>query len=252
LETTVEVFLVDDEQKALDSLSKVLSTFFNNVTILGTANNVDDAYNLILEKKPQLVFLDIEMGEKSGFQLLEKFDEIDFHVAFVTAHEEFALQAIKFSALDYIIKPAGISDLKILLDKVRKKSKTVSDELKVKHLFGNFLTQDKREHKITLPVSDGFEFVKVDDILYLRADGSYTQFQLKDGGKITSSKNLKFFEEILASYGFYRIHNSTLISLKYIKKISKTAGGNVIMEDNSEWGISRNRKEEFLKLISIR
>jgi len=252
LEANIDVFLVDDEQKALDSLSKVLSTFFNNITILGTAQNVDDAFAQIVEKKPQLVFLDIEMGAKSGFQLLEKFAEIDFHVAFVTAHEEFALQAIKFSALDYIIKPAGISDLKILLDKVRKKAKSVSDEMKVKQLFGNFLTEDKREHKITLPVSDGFEFVKVDNILYLRADGSYTQFQLKDGSKITSSKNLKFFEEILSSYGFYRIHNSTLISLKYIKKISKAAGGNVIMEDNSEWGISRNRKEEFLRLIAIK
>ncbi len=251
MQNDLEVFLVDDEPRALESLSQVLSTFFNNVKILGTATDVDDAYSQIIEKKPQLIFLDIEMGSKSGFQLLEKFDEIDFHVAFVTAHEEFALQAIKFSALDYIIKPAGISDLKMLLDKVRKKSLPISDEMKVKHMFGNFLTEDKREHKITLPVSDGFEFVKVDDILYLRADGGYTQFQLKDGTKITSSKNLKFFEGILTTYGFYRIHNSTLVSLKHIKKVSKALGGHVIMEDNSEWGISRSRKEEFLKLIAI-
>jgi two-component system LytT family response regulator len=244
--------LVDDEQKALNSLSQVLNTFFNDIEILGTASNIEDAYQQIIETRPHLVFLDIEMGSRSGFQLLEKFDEIDFHVAFVTAHEEFALQAIKFSAIDYIIKPAGISDLKVLLDKVRKDKRHQSDGLKVKHMFGNFLTEDRKDHKITLPVSDGFEFVRIDDILYLRADGAYTLFKLKDGNDIVASRNLKFFEEILNNYGFYRIHNSTLINLKYIKKVSKVQGGSVIMEDDTEWGISRARKDDFLKLMSIR
>lgn len=246
----VTVFIVDDEPKAIKSLSQVLTTFFDHVDIVGSATDVDHAFKEIGDKKPQLVFLDIEMGSQNGFQLLRKFDTIDFHIAFVTAHEEFALQAIKFSAIDYIIKPAGLSDLTVLLDKVREQSQSSSDVMKVKHMFGNFLTEDKKEHKITLPVSDGFEFVKVDDILYLRADGGYTIFHLKDT-TVISSKNLKFFEEILTSYGFYRIHNSTLINLKYIKKISKALGGQVIMEDQSEWGISRSRKEEFMKLISL-
>ena len=250
MSSNLTVFIVDDEPKAIKSLSLVLTTFFDHIEIVGTATNIEDAYKEIVEKHPQLVFLDIEMGTQNGFQLLRKFEFIDFHIAFVTAHEEFALQAIKFSAIDYIIKPAGISDLTLLLDKINQQDQSSSDVMKVKHMFGNFLTEDKKEHKITLPVSDGYEFVKVDDILYLRADGGYTNFHLKDT-TIISSKNLKFFEEILGNYGFYRIHNSTLINLKYIKKVSKTLGGQVIMEDRSEWGIARSRKEEFMKLISL-
>lgn len=245
------MFLVDDEPKAIDSLEKVLITFFDNVTIVGKANTVKEAHLGITEKKPQLVFLDIEMGSETGFSLLESFDEVTFQVVFVTAHEEFALKAIKFSALDYIIKPASIGDLKSLFAKVEQSSSGQEDN-RIKYLFGNFLTQDKGEHRITLPVAEGYEFIQVDDIFYIKADGSYTHFCMKNGQKITSSKNLKFFETILLDYGFFRIHNSSLINLKYIKRINKTAGGQVIMQDGEELGISKSRKEEFLRTLSLK
>ncbi len=249
--TPVKVFIVDDEQKAIDSLCKVLTSFFEQVEIKGTASNVTEAYTGIIQTKPQLVFLDIDMGKESGFNLLESFNRIDFHVVFVTAHEEFALKAIKFSALDYIIKPASISDLKSLFQKIEQTS-VKQENLKVKYLFGNFLTQDRGEHRITLPVAEGYEFIQVDDIYYIRADGSYTHFYMKNGQKITSSRNLKFFETILLDYGFFRIHNSSLINLKYIKRINKTAGGQVIMLDGEELGISKSRKEEFLRILSLK
>jgi two-component system LytT family response regulator len=116
----IRVFIVDNEQRAIDTLSRVLTTFFDNVVIAGTATNVADAYEGIRTANPQLVFLDIKMESESGFQLLEKFEQVHFHVAFVTAHEEFALKAIKFSALDYIIKPASVQDLKAVLLKVEQ------------------------------------------------------------------------------------------------------------------------------------
>tara|TARA_R110002096_G_scaffold74101_1_gene175725 strand:- start:302154 stop:302897 length:744 start_codon:yes stop_codon:yes gene_type:complete len=247
----VEVFLVDDEQRAIDSLSKLLKTNFEGIEVLGSANTIMEAKRGILETKPKLVFLDIEMGPESGFNLLENLDSIDFHIVFVTAHEEFALKAIKFSALDYIIKPVSISDLKQLFQKVESTS-LKEEDLKVKYLFSNFLSKNKGEHKITLPVAEGFEFIQVDDILYIKADGSYTHFRMKAGQKITSSKNLKFFEGILLEYGFFRIHNSSLINLKYIKRINKTAGGQVIMEDGEELGISKSRKDEFMKILSLK
>lgn len=243
---------MDDEQKALDTLSNVLNTFFDNVNIVGMANTVDRAYDMINTTKPDLVFLDIEMGQESGFHLLEKFEDIRFHLAFLTAHEEFALKAIKFSALDYIIKPAGIQELKALLHKVEQSPRRGEENQKIKHMFGNFLTGNKSEHKITLAVAEGYEFIKVDNILYLRADGSYTIFFLKGGSRLTTSKNLKFFASILEGYGFFRIHNSTLINLKYIKRFNRGAGGYVVMENDEEFSISKSRKEEFMNLLSLR
>lgn len=247
----IEIFIVDDEQRAIDTLSKALVTFFDDTRIAGTATTIDKAYAGIMEAKPDLLFLDVEMGSESGFQLLEKFDKIDFHVAFVTAHEEFALKAIKFSALDYIIKPAGVQDLKTLLLKVEH-SPIVKSEQQVKHMFGNFLQQDKNEHKITVAIAEGYDFIKVSDIYYLKADGSYTIFCLKDGSRLTTSKSLKFFESMLEGYGFFRIHNSTLINLRYIKRINKSAGGSAVMEDNEEFSISKSRKDEFMELLSLR
>lgn len=248
----IRVFLVDDEPKAIETLGSALETFFENVEIAGTATDAEAAYEKILQSKPHLLFLDIEMGRESGFQLLEKFERINFHVAFVTAHEEYALKAIKFSALDYIIKPASIGELKQLLQKVEQNPMEQEENKKIRHMFANFLSGDRGEHKITLAVSEGYEFVKVDDILYLRADGSYTDFFLKNGNKLTTSKNLKFFENVLDGYGFYRIHNSTLINLKYIKRFNRSAGGYVVMENDEEFSISKSRKEEFLEMLSLR
>jgi len=248
----ISVFIVDDEQRAIDTLTKTLNDFLSNVSVVGHATTIEDAYKGIMETKPQLVFLDIEMGSQNGFELLEKFDSIHFHVAFVTAHEEFALKAIKFAAIDYIIKPASISDLKVLLDRVEKQPRIIEENIKVKQMFGNFLTPDKNEHKITLAIAEGYEFIKVNDIYYVMADGSYTIFCLKDGKKLITSKSLKFFESILDGYGFFRIHNSTLINIKYIKRISKSAGGSVIMEDKEEFSISKSRKDEFMELLALK
>ncbi len=252
MSTPVKVFIVDDEPKAVDTLKKALQTFFEGVEVVGEANGLEEAYQGILASGPNLVFLDIEMGNESGFQLLEKFNQVNFHVVFVTAHEEFALKAIKFSALDYIIKPAGISELKAILQKIEEGQVADQENMKVRHMFSNFVSKDKREHKITLAVSDGYEFIKVDNILYLRADGSYTDFFLQGGIRLTTSKNLKFFESILEGYGFYRIHNSTVINLKYIKRFNRSSGGYIVMEDDAEFSISKSRKDEFMELLALR
>ena len=144
---SIKVYLVDDEQRASDTLINLFLSFFSQVEIVGSTANIATAYTEIQELTPDLVFLDIEMGNESGFDLLELFDEVNFKVVFVTAHEEYALRAIKFSALDYIVKPPSISDLKVLFDKygsVPEKTPTES----IKYLFGNFLTSDKSQHSL--------------------------------------------------------------------------------------------------------
>ncbi len=247
----IKVFLVDDELRAIEGLTNVLQSFFQNITILGYAHNVNTAHTEILKTKPDLIFLDIEMGNESGFQLLEKFDKVNFHVVFLTAHEEFALKAIKFSALDYIIKPAEVDELQAVFSKVEHHPLTHQADVRVKHMIGNFATSEKADHKITISVSDGYEFVQVKDILYLKASGSYCEFFLKSGKSLISSKNLKFFEAILDGYGFYRIHHSSLVNLAFIKKLSKTAGGSVVMDNDEILGIAKSRKDELLQLLSL-
>lgn len=246
------IFLVDDEPKAIETHTKALTGFLENVEVVGSATTVDEAYQKILATVPDLVLLDIEMGTGSGFQLLEKFDEIKFQVAFVTAHEAYALKAIKFSAIDYIVKPASIADLKGLIEKVEERKSGENSGARVSQMLGNMFTPDRGEHKLTLSIADGYEFVKVNDILYLKADGSYTHFTLKDGERITTSKNLKFFEGLLDEYGFFRIHNSTLINTRFIKRIIKSAGGSVVMENAEEFSISKSRKAEFMNHLALK
>lgn len=247
----IKTILIDDEQESVDMLSTLINTSFHNIDIVGTATDVKTAYSLINLHQPKLVFLDIEMGSDSGFDLLEIFDDINFHLIFVTAYEEFALKAIKFSALDYIIKPVNPQELKLAVKKFESLGIVENEGRKVKQMFNNFLADKRSNHKITLPTFDGFEFIEVSNILYCQADGSYTHFHLKNGKKLTTSKNLKFYSEMLTEYDFYRIHSATLVNLSYIRKFSKSLGGFVIMEDGSELSVSKSRKGGLLELLSL-
>lgn len=247
----INAIIVDDEQKSIDTLNAVIDTFTPNVNVLKTATQIQEAYTFINTHSPTILFLDIEMGAFSGFDLLELFDEINFHLIFVTAHEEFALKAIKFSALDYLVKPVNPKELKSAIKKVEEIGTRETVDKKVKQMLNNFSIHERDNHKITLATFDGFEFVEVFDILYCKADGSYTHFYLKNGQKITTSKNLKFYADILIDYGFYRNHSATLINLRYIKKYTKSDGGFIIMTDGSELSVSKSRKAGLLNSLSL-
>ncbi len=252
--TTAEVlsvYIVDDEAKAIETLTEIIHAFVDGAQVIGSSQSVDVAYNEISNLKPDLVLVDVEMGETTGFQLLERFDQMNFHIAFVTAHEEFALKAIKFSAIDYIVKPASISELKTLIQKIQRMPKVVDQNPMVHQMFGNMGNSDFSTHKITIPTSEGYEFVRIKDIYHVRADGSYAILKLTDGSVLVSSKNLKHYTSMLEDYRFYRIHNSTLINLDYIKKLNKAAGGSVVMEDNEEFSISKSRKDAFMHFLAI-
>lgn len=247
----INAIIVDDEQDSIDTLAALVNTFLDDVEIVGTATDIRTAYGLIKSHEPELVFLDIEMGTDTGFDLLELLDNTNFHLIFVTAHEKFALRAIRFSALDYLVKPVSPQELKRSVARLQCFGGPVDDIKKVKHMFTNLLTENRGHHKLSIPTLDGFEFVKVSDILYCKADGSYSHIYLKNGEKLTTSKNLKYYSEILSEYSFYRIHSATLINLMYLRKFSKSIGGYVIMEDGSELSVSKNRKSGLLEALSL-
>ena len=242
----IKSIIVDDEKRACNVLVKIISDYLaGDVEIKGVAHNANDAVELIKKEHPDLVFLDVEMSQGDGFTLLQRLPEINFKVIFITAHSEYAIKAIKFSALDYLLKPISIDELiasvvkckKVLLEESKNvtasapKSKTVTEKL----------------YRIALPGLHEVQFVEIEDIVHLEADSNYTTFYLEDNQKVVVSHTLKEYEETLASLPFLRVHNSYIIHLKKVKKYIKGKGGYAVMSNGATIEISPKKKDLFLK-----
>ncbi|WP_153797470.1 LytR/AlgR family response regulator transcription factor [Foetidibacter luteolus] len=246
----ITAIIVDDEQHCTDRLSHLLKEYAHNVTLEGMYANVEDAATAIQQIQPQLVFLDVEIHNKTGFDLLKSLPEINFHVIFTTAYEKYAVQAFKFSAVDYLLKPVDADDLKLALEKLQTKISKEEISKKFDVLFHNLRNMQGVSKKISVPTVKGFVYLQVNDIIYCRSEVNYTTLFLKDKQKITVAKTLKEFEDLLKDYNFYRVHNSSLINLSYIKSYNKGKGGCVVMSDNSEIEVSTRRKDDFLKRLA--
>jgi two-component system LytT family response regulator len=244
----ITAIIVDDEQKSVSLLQKILADYFTEIVILGTAENSRKAKELITEAKPQLVFLDVEMPYGSGFDLLKSFSVIDFEVIFITAFNQYTLNAFRFSALDYLLKPINILQLKEALNKVKVSIEQKSSFENYRLLLQNLNEQDIGEQKIILTDNRGQHFFKLNDICYCIADGSYTEVHLTNSKIFISSKNLKEFEDLLPKELFCRIHHGHIIHINHIAKIVKGRGGSVLMKDGKELEIAVRRKENLLKL----
>ena len=250
--------IIDDEANARQALTNMLQFVAPEVVICGEAKNVDLGIELINTQKPNLVFLDIQMPGKTGFDLLSSFDKLDFGVIFTTAYQEYALKAFRFSAIDYLLKPIDPDELqeavkkyKGMMGEVDKKQLEILQE----HLANPTIIEDKirkpnLHQRIALPSAEGVHFINLSDIIQCESLGSYTKFNLINGQKIVVSKLLKEYEEILDNYHFFRVHQSNIINLEHIKRYVKGDGGQVWMIDNAEIEVSRRRKEEFLALLS--
>jgi two-component system LytT family response regulator len=243
----IRAVIIDDELESRNTVNNILTQYCEYVSIVGQAEGVGTGRELILSKQPELVFLDIQMADGTGFDLLEQIPRVDFRVIFVTAYDQYALKAIKYSALDYILKPI---DPQQLIDAVNKFKVLESNfhvmAEQIKTLFGF----KSGFEKIALPTSDGLRFVKVDNIIRCESDSNYTNFYLKTGEKILVTKTLKEFEEILTDIHFVRIHQSHLINLNFVERYIKGDGGSVIMSDGSEVEVSRRRKDLFLEKMA--
>jgi two-component system, LytTR family, response regulator len=243
----ITTVIVDDEQHCIDRLSGLLAQQFSrNIQVIGVFSAVDDALDGIKKLHPGLVFLDVQINDKTGFDLLLQSEHIDFEVIFTTAYDKYAVQAFKFSAIDYLLKPVEADDLKAALDKLNEKISKNDKSKKIEALLNNIQSASKR---ICVPVVNGLVFLQIADVIRCQSEVNYTNIFLKDKQKLLVAKTLKEFEEMLADYNFFRIHNSHLINLAYIKSYNKGKGGYVTMMDNSSIEVASRRKDEFLKKL---
>lgn len=241
--------IVDDEHKSRESLRILIEDFCDSVKVCKVCQNVAEGLQAIEECEPDVVFLDIQLQRETGFDLLAQIKKIDFEIIFTTAYSEYAIKAFKFSAIDYLLKPIDIEELKRAIDKVnQRRYDNISDRLQ--HLLHNLKTPTSGNYKLALPTSDGLIFIKVTDIIYCEASSNYTQIVTEDGKKYIVSRTLKEYEEMLADHDFYRIHNSYLINLNAIKKYIRGEGGYVIMNNDQSLDVSKRKKEGFLDRIS--
>jgi two-component system LytT family response regulator len=206
--------------------------------------------NAIQQHKPGLVFLDIEMPDKTGFELLNSLPEINFDIIFTTAYNQYAIKAIRFSALDYLLKPVDLDELKGALARVYRKHLKKEQRENIDMLMNNIRSSQPNFSRITLSTQDGLVILHIDEIIYCEASGTYTFFYLKNKEKIVVSKTLKEYEDLLKDHHFFRAHNSFLINLNEVKKYIKGDGGSVIMSNGDEVFVSKRRKEEFLASLN--
>jgi two-component system LytT family response regulator len=241
----ITAIIVDDEEHCMNRLrSLIMDQFTQNIQLIGCFYTVDEALAGIKKLQPGLVFLDVQIHEKTGFDLLKQADHTNFEVIFTTAHEKYAVQAFKFSAIDYLLKPIDAGDLKSALEKLNEKMSKNDKSKKIEALLHNIQSASKR---ICVPVIKGLVFLQITDIIRCQSEINYTNIFLKDKQKLLVAKTLKEFEEMLVDYNFFRVHNSHLINLAYIKSYNKGKGGYITMMDNSSIEVSTRRRDDFLK-----
>jgi two-component system, LytTR family, response regulator len=247
----IKVIIIDDEQHCIDRLvHQLIPSHEKLVEIIGSARSMEEGVKSITLLKPELVFLDVQLHEKTGFDLLRALPEINFAIIFTTAYEKFAIQAIKFSAIDYLLKPIDEEDLNIALLKfINDTSKKITSE-KINTLLQNTQKNNRIPKKIIVPTISGFELLDIANIVRCKSDINYTTIFLRDKQKLVVAKTLKEFEELLTDHSFFRIHNSHLINLAFIKSYNKGKGGSVMLTDGTEIEVSSRRKDDFLKRLS--
>jgi two-component system LytT family response regulator len=241
--------IVDDEKAQQELLSGMLRDQFPQITLMDICSSVDEGVQKINKINPHLVFLDVVMPPKNGFDLLFELGEINFEIIFTTSFEEYAVKAFKVSAVDYLLKPFGASELKNAIEKFEKRIQSRHTINNIDVLLQNLRSKIISKTKIALPSQKGYVFVEVCDIVRCEADNTYTTFFFTDKSSLVVSKSIKECEEILSDFQFFRIHLSYLINLNYVKEYLKGDGGQVRMTDGSVIDVSRRKKEEFLKAL---
>jgi two-component system, LytTR family, response regulator len=246
----IKAVIIDDEKTSRETIKGLLKRYAKNVEVVGEADGYISGINKINLLRPDVIFLDIQMPDGSGFKLLEEIGEINFEVIFTTAHDQFAIKAIKYSALDYLLKPINPEELANAVDKLALKLKKGKDNTGVNFLLEAIKSPSSNIKRIVLSELEGMQIVEVDDIIRCEADGNYTKFFLINKRVILVSKILKEYDEILSEFNFIRPHKSHLINLKYIKSIIKIDGPIIEMTDGSQVPVARRKKDQILDMLS--
>lgn len=245
----IKSIIVDDESKSRSNLKQLLLEYCPDVDVVAEADSAATALIMIADHQPDLLFLDIEMGDLSGFDLLKLLNgKQTFELIFVTAFDKYGIQAVKACAIDYLLKPINILELSNAVDKARQQIGPKKENERLKELVANIDRKDE-EQKIAVPLSDKIEFIAISKIVRLEADGNYTHFYLEGKKHYLVCKTLKEYQELLETHQFIRTHQSHLINFRKISSYVKTDGGYIAMEDGSQVPISRQKREEVLSRI---
>lgn len=241
------VILIDDEPGARGVIKGFISQFFPQIVIKGEAGGVSEGVSLLLETRPDLVFLDIEMEDGTGFDLLDRLPEIQCQIIFITAHDDLAIKAFRYHALDYLLKPVDPDDFREAVQRAMQHGQTDVMRRQVQLLLETH--RDKTFDRITLNTSTGHVFTQTHDIIRIETYGNYSFVFLTGGERLLVSRNLKEFEEMLPEPDFFRIHQSHIVNTRFVKKVIKEDGDQVVMTDGMKIPVSRRRKEEFLNVV---
>ncbi|WP_127130196.1 LytR/AlgR family response regulator transcription factor [Pseudoflavitalea rhizosphaerae] len=242
----LSAIIIDDEVKGRIALKKKLQDYCPEVTVTGEAADGLQGIALISQLLPQIVFLDIEMPRMDGFAMLQQIPEKKFHLVFTTAYDQYAIRAIRFAAFDYLLKPVDIEELRSTISKILQSQGKPETGRKLEVLADN-LQRNAALNKIAIPTLEGLLFFNVDDIIHLEAHSNYTVIHFTNHAKLTASRTLKEFEELLPNDKFFRPHHSHLINLTYLKRYIKGDGGQIEMQNGNYVDVARRKKEEFLQ-----
>ena len=242
--------IIDDEQNNIDNLTILLGKHCNQIAVIGTALNANEGERVILQYQPDIVFLDIQMPNRNGFELLQSIKIANFELIFVTAFDQYGIQAVKFSALDYLLKPINTDELINAVNKAIPRIVEKKQNQKLENLLHVLEQQQHFElHRIALSSAKETRFVRTQEIIRCESSNNYTSFYLLGDEKIIASKPIFEYEEILSQYGFIRCHQSHLVNKIHIKSWIKEDGGFLLMQDNSQVPISRQKKEQIKNII---
>jgi len=245
----IKAILIDDELSSLQNLKQKLEEYCKSVKVLAAAQQPEEALFLIRHHKPDVLFLDIEMPRMSGFRMLEELGSYDGEIIFTTAYNHYAIDAIRCSAFDYLVKPVSIQDLQNTVERmVGIRTRQTRERI---HVLKESMSDSRpQENKIAVPTTEGLEFVLIKNIVRIESSSNYSRVFLVNRQPLLVTRLLKDFEDLLSPYRFFRIHNSHLVNLQYISKYIRGEGGQVVMENGDIVDVSRRKKEEFLSLFN--
>jgi two-component system LytT family response regulator len=245
----IKALIIDDEKDARFLLRNILEhNYKDHIQVVDEADDVDSGITIIKKHQPDLVFLDIKMPQGTGFDLLQKLDQVNFEVIFITAYDSYAIQAFQFSAFDYLLKPIKSTELTSTISRLTShlENLKLGVDKRLKVLVENY-GDDRKIKKLVITNMEGFKVLNIEDIIRLEGDRNYTHFILTNNRKITTSKTLSEYEELLVDHGFFRIHQSTIANLRHVTGYIKGDGGSVEMIDGKQLQLARNRKQQFME-----
>lgn len=249
----ITCIVIDDEQRALETFKKIAERYFaETLKILAVADSVKIGVEAIKDLNPDIVFLDIEMPVENGFKLFDYFEEVSFGVIFLTAYKHYAIDAIRHSALDYLLKPLDIDALRNALDRFEKSRDRSPDQAKIQTLISNLSARNESQTRIAFPTPAGYRMERIGNILYIQADENYSRVEVNEGEMILVSRTLKAVEEMLPLGHFFRIHKSFLVNLDFVKEYTRTDGHFVILQNGVSLEVATRRHEELLNTLTNR